>query len=130
MAHAIADQNATETIPFSYQFQANVFHDADGDTLTYTATQADDSALPARLAFDAASRTFSGTPGQGDVGTLSVKLSANDNRGGVASDLFEITVATWEAPIPGFGLYSLLALALLVTLAAVRAMQTRLARRR
>ncbi|NTV75870.1 MAG: hypothetical protein HGA66_16905, partial [Holophaga sp.] len=33
-----------------------------GDTLTYTATQADGSALPTWLTFTAATRTFSGTP--------------------------------------------------------------------
>ena len=41
----------------------NTFADTDtGDTLTYTATKSDDSELPSWLSFDAATRTFSGTP--------------------------------------------------------------------
>ena len=62
VANAIADQNATESSPFSFQFAANVFADVDGDALTYSATQADGAALPAWLSFNAATRTFSGTP--------------------------------------------------------------------
>ena len=39
VANAIADQNATEDQPFSFQFAGNTFADADvGDTLSYTAT--------------------------------------------------------------------------------------------
>src|SRR5262252_5766020 len=44
-----------------------------GDSLAYTATAADGSALPAWLSFNAATRTFSGTPAAGNVGTLAVK---------------------------------------------------------
>lgn len=62
-ASEIPDQAATEGMPFSYTFLANTFSDADGDTLTYTATRSDDTALPAWLDFNPATRTFSGTPG-------------------------------------------------------------------
>ncbi len=55
---------------FSYAFPEDTFNDADtSGTLTYTATRADDSMLPTWLSFDAATRTFSGTPMAGDTGT-------------------------------------------------------------
>ena len=47
VANAIPDQSATAGTAFSYAFPANTFSDADtGDTLSYTATKADDTALP------------------------------------------------------------------------------------
>jgi hypothetical protein len=49
-----------------------------GDTLALTATRADGSALPSWLSFNAATRTFSGTPANGDVGPIEVKLTATD----------------------------------------------------
>jgi hypothetical protein len=62
VATAIPDQSATAGTAFSYAFPANTFSDADtSDTLTYTATKADDTALPTWLAFAAGTRTFSGT---------------------------------------------------------------------
>ena len=79
---------------FSYAFPEDTFNDADtSGTLTYTATRADDSMLPTWLSFDAATRTFSGTPMAGDTGTVSVKVTASDTSGGSVSDEFDITVA-------------------------------------
>ena len=67
VATAISDQTATTGTAFSYQVPDTTFTDADSDTLTYSATLADDSMLPSWLSFDAATRTFSGTPnGRGD----------------------------------------------------------------
>jgi len=88
VANAIADQNASEDSAFSYQFAANTFADVDvGDTLTYTA-----STLPAWLSFDAATRTFSGTPANGDVGSFNVTVTATDGSNTTATDTFAITV--------------------------------------
>ena len=88
----IPDQTATVGTAFRYQFSENTFNDTNGDALTYTATRGDDTALPAWLRFDANSRTFSGTPQAGDAGTLSVKVTADDRKGGMASDVFDIVV--------------------------------------
>ena len=69
VATAIQDQTATVGTALSFAFPADTFNDADSDTLTYTATQSDDTALPSWLSFAAATRTFSGTPasrGRGD----------------------------------------------------------------
>ena len=84
---------------FSYQFPANTFNDTDtGDTLSYMATKADDMTLPTWLGFDAATRTFKGTPAAADVETVSVKVTANDSNGGLVSDVFDIVVAADTTP--------------------------------
>ena len=93
VANAILDQNATEDTAFNFQFAANAFADVDvGDTLSYSASLADDSALPSWLSFDANNRTFSGTPANADVGTISIKVTADDGNGGTVSDTFTLTV--------------------------------------
>ena len=95
VANAIPDQSATEDAAFSFQFAANAFADVDaGDTLSYTT-----SALPAWLSFDAATRTFSGTPANGDVGSFTVDVTASDGNGGSVTDTFTISVTnTNDAP--------------------------------
>ena len=100
VANPIDDQVATEDAAFNFAFDANTFNDIDGDSLTYSATLAGGGALPAWLSFDAATRTFSGTPTNGDVGTVSITVDADDGQGGaLASDTFDIVVAnTNDAP--------------------------------
>ena len=94
VANTIPNQTAMAGTAFSYAFLANTFADTDpGDTLTYTATQSDDTALPSWLSFAAATRTFSGTPTAADVGTVSVKVTASDGHGGSVSDTFDIVVS-------------------------------------
>ncbi len=97
VANAIPDQTATVNAAFSFQFAANTFNDADGDTLTYTATKGDGTALPGWLSFAADTRTFSGTPTAANVGTVSVKVTATDGTHSV-SDSFDIAVVTTIAP--------------------------------
>ena len=99
VATAIPDQSATAGTAFSYVFPANTFSDADtGDTLSYTATKTDATALPTWLAFTAGTRTFAGTPQAADAGTVSVKVTASDGNGGSVSDTFDITVAADTTP--------------------------------
>lgn len=93
LANPISDQGATEDSPFSFQFANNAFTDDDGDNLTYTARLSGGGALPAWLSFDGGTRTFSGTPLNGDVGTISVEVTADDGNGGTpATDTFDIVV--------------------------------------
>lgn len=101
VANLIADQTATEDSLYSFQVDANNFNDVDtADTLTYTATLADETALPSWLTFDAATRTFSGTPLNGDVGTLNVNVIATDSANTTATDSFTLSVNnTNDAPI-------------------------------
>jgi hypothetical protein len=57
------------------------------------------AALPPWLAFDPATRTFSGTPANADVGAIDIKVTATDGSGTLASDEFRLTVAnTNDAP--------------------------------
>jgi VCBS repeat-containing protein len=93
VALALDDQEAVEDMPFSFTVPQDAFRDVDvGDTLTLSAAQADGSALPPWLQFDAASRTFSGTPADGDVGSVAVRLTATDLAGAQASQSFAINV--------------------------------------
>ena len=96
VANPIDDQTATVGTALNFTFPTNTFADTDaGATLTYTAIQSDDSALPAWLSFAAATRTFSGTPTA--AGTVSVKVTASDGTDSV-SDTFDIVVS---AAVPG-----------------------------
>ncbi len=63
LASPLAGQSAQAGLPYSYMISAATFVDPDaGDVITYSVTRADGSALPAWLSFDAATRTFTGTP--------------------------------------------------------------------
>ena len=94
LAVQTGSQNAIVGSAFSLVLPAGTFTDVDaGDTLSYTATAADGSPLPAWLTFNATTRTFSGTPTAADVGTLGVKVSATDLGGLAASETFNIAVA-------------------------------------
>ncbi len=83
VANAITDQNASVSNAFSFVVPSNSFADVDtSDTLTYTAQLVDSNGnlvsggtLPTWLTFTAGTRTFSGTPAIGDVGTIYVKVS-------------------------------------------------------
>lgn len=100
VANAIPDQNATVADAFSYQFASNTFTDGDDDSLTYTATKSDDSALPSWLTFTSGTRTFSGTPAVDDIATTAVKVTASDGTDTV-SDTFNLSVSALpnQAPV-------------------------------
>ena len=77
-APSLSNQTATEDEPFSYAF--STVSDAEGDGITYSATLADDSAIPGWLGFDASTRTFSGTPLEPDTpDTLAIRVTATDD---------------------------------------------------
>ena len=103
----IPSQTATEDADFSFTFPEDTFNDVDpGDTLTYTATLADGSELPGWLTFDPATRTFSGTPTNNDVGEVTVTVTATDTGAESISNNFTLTVEnvndapTLNNPIP------------------------------
>ena len=104
----MADQTATAGSAFNYTFSANAFIDRDGDSLTYTAkllTNNVEGPLPVWLTLNSSTRTFSGTPGSGDTGTLLIRVWADDSNGGTASGTFMLTVsaATNNVPTASFG---------------------------
>jgi hypothetical protein len=90
----IADQVATEDALFVLTLPPGMFADVDaGDSLTLSASLANDDPLPAWLGFNVPARTFSGTPLNGDVGTIDVKVSATDVAGASAATTFTLTAA-------------------------------------
>nr|WP_304665064.1 calcium-binding protein [Pseudomonas savastanoi] len=92
LVSAVADLSIESGQALKYVMPASAFVDVDaGDQLSYRATLANGSALPAWLIFDAATRTFSGTPD--NEGTVSVKVSAIDSSAAVATDVFDIVVS-------------------------------------
>ena len=91
VANNIGTQNATERSPFLYLMPANTFFDFDaGNVFTYSV-----SSLPTWLSFDPATRTFSGTPADTDVGFADITVTATDNGSpttAAASDVFRLFV--------------------------------------
>jgi Ca2+-binding RTX toxin-like protein len=98
---ALLDQAATEDAAFTWQLPANSFSDPDaGDILTYSAKLANGTALPTWLTFDAVTQRLSGTPANGQVGSIDIKIIATDKLGASAEDIFKLTVQnTNDAPI-------------------------------
>ena len=97
LTRPLEDQRADTGSDFSYTIAADTFTDVDvaeGDVLTLTASLADGSDLPAWLTFDAATATFSGTPGPQDNGELHIRLTATDGAGASVSDDFVVTLNT------------------------------------
>jgi len=93
VATPIADIASNEDALFSLDISSN-FSDADiTDILSYSATLADGSPLPSWLGFDSLTGIFSGTPLNADVGSISIKVIADDNNGnGTAEDIFDIVI--------------------------------------
>ncbi|WP_041764141.1 putative Ig domain-containing protein [[Leptolyngbya] sp. PCC 7376] len=75
---------------FNFTFFSKTFKDEDDDNLIYTATLADGPALPTWLDFDPSTQTFSGTPTSDE--TITVKVTADDNKGDTISDEFNFTI--------------------------------------
>jgi Ca2+-binding RTX toxin-like protein len=97
---ALVDQAAAQGGAFNYTIPASAFTDPDtGDTLTYSATLTDGSALPSWLVFNAVTRAFSGTPAT--LGTLSVKVTAKDSGNLSASDIFDVAVSVQNLTLNG-----------------------------
>ncbi|MBF0462771.1 MAG: putative Ig domain-containing protein, partial [Magnetococcales bacterium] len=102
VADQVSDQSVQQGAAFHYQFLPDAFTDPDGDALTLSATLMDGSqgglgtllttSSASWLHFDPSTRTFTGQPGTGDVGTLNVKLTATDPSGASVSDTFNILV--------------------------------------
>jgi Ca2+-binding RTX toxin-like protein len=95
LAASIADQQVAEDAAWTFVLPAGTFADEDDGAaaLALAARLADGSALPAWLSFDAATRTFSGTPANADVGRIEVRVTATDPSGASVSDVFALAVA-------------------------------------
>ena len=101
LTRALVAQAATEIVAFSLVLPSDAFTDVDaGDTLSYAAKLANGNPLPSWLTFNAATRTFSGTPTYEDVtgffgqpnAAISLRVIATDSRGASAFSDFALTV--------------------------------------
>ncbi|NGZ07105.1 MAG: tandem-95 repeat protein [Magnetococcales bacterium] len=90
VAAPIANQSWSGSGAKSFQVPTTTFTDADGDTLTWSATLADGSNLPAWLNFAPGTRTFSGNPPANTV-PLNLKVTVNDGQGGSVYTTFTLS---------------------------------------
>ncbi|MBD9437279.1 putative Ig domain-containing protein [Pseudoxanthomonas sp. PXM03] len=96
VAIPIPDRYVDYHVNWSYTVPANTFSDANGDTLTYSA-----SGMPSGMTFNATTRTFAMyTPRTGTGMNYTLTVTVSDGRGGFASDQFVLVVYAWE---PGGG---------------------------
>ena len=93
------DQEATTGDLFTYVIPADAFTDADGNPLTYTAALSDGGRLPSWLTFDPATRTFTGTPGPGDGGTVRVTVMVSDGTATVSDEFALMVTVRNTAPV-------------------------------
>lgn len=91
---SIPFQYAVEDQAFELSVAPNFFIDREaGDTLRYTATLADGSALPSWLVFDAGNLRFHGTPPNAVAGSsLNIVLRASDEANASAQASFRLVV--------------------------------------
>ena len=101
VANGIANQSASQGSAFTFTLPGGAFVDNDpGETLTYGVSLADGSALPSWLVFNPQTQTFSGTPENGDVGTLTIRVTATDkNSVPVSSDFTLVVNNVNDAPV-------------------------------
>jgi VCBS repeat-containing protein len=93
LSRCLADVQLARGQSFEWRIPAGSFTDRDrNDQLSYTATLKNGQPLPAWLAFDAATQTFSGTAPAGATGSLEVRVTAGDGHGqcSSASDVFKV----------------------------------------
>ena len=88
VANPIEDQQVMVNEPFSLTIPDNVFQ---GDSFQVSLTQADGSALPDWLTYDAQTNTLSGTPPEGNT-TLTLQVTATDSQGNSVNDEFILSV--------------------------------------
>ncbi|WP_052700177.1 putative Ig domain-containing protein [Methylocucumis oryzae] len=95
LAEPLDNQTVIYDNPLIYRIPRASFIDVDsGDTLRYSATLSDGSALPAWLNFNAKGLLFTGTPSASDVGDLTIDVIVTDKAGAQTSDQFTLSVTS------------------------------------
>jgi Ca2+-binding RTX toxin-like protein len=90
----LSDQTATEGSVFNFVVPPGAFADPDaGDVLGYSARLSSGALLPAWLSFDAATRSFSGTPPSTAQGVIDVRVTVTDSTGATVNDVFRLDIA-------------------------------------
>ena len=92
VAEAIADVSGLEVKATRDVSLAGVFNDADGDSLTITATSSDDARATVTVAPDGSNLTLTGVA----EGTATITVTAEDPDGNRVSDAFSVSVEAEE----------------------------------
>ncbi len=93
-----ATQSWTGGQNVNFALASNTFTDPQNETLTYSAKQANGSALPSWLSFNAVTDTFSGTA-PNTAASLSLKVTATDSSGLSASETFGVSITAAAASL-------------------------------
>jgi hypothetical protein len=96
----IPGQTAREGSTFSFILPSGIFASQDL-TLTLSVIGENDEPLPVWLSYDIAAKTLSGTPGNGDEGTVNLKVIATDTQGNSAFTTLSISVIDEKAFVSG-----------------------------
>ncbi|MEO9965416.1 MAG: putative Ig domain-containing protein [Reichenbachiella sp.] len=105
IAQQIPDQSTPEDALYTYQIPDQTFVDPDNDELIYSAGIVpnglnDNSTLPDWLTFNSVNGTLIGTPSYESIGSLILRITANDQKGGLVVDQFTLTItAVNDAPV-------------------------------
>ena len=95
----LSDRSAIEDTPFSIQLQQRIYSDVDGDTLGFALVQADGSALPDWISFDATTLTLSGQAPQDLFGNVGLRLQISDGQATISDDFNLAITGTPDAPV-------------------------------
>jgi len=106
LAHPLIDQTLFAGSLFNFSLPSDSFTDPDGDVLSYQVTMADGTGIPPWLSFDAATRTFSGTPDPTDIGTWNLLVTAKDPALASAITSFVVTVSAPDNTAPTVSSFS------------------------
>ena len=99
LENPIIDQTINGGEETIFTFPANTFSDPQGDTLSYTAKLVDGSNLPSWLVFDG-QRKFTANPTNANVGSITIRVTADDGNGHTTDTTFVMTVLLGnEAPV-------------------------------
>ncbi|WP_160153352.1 putative Ig domain-containing protein [Microbulbifer sp. ALW1] len=96
----LLDRSVQETSTATYTFASDSFTDANGTALTYSAKLNSGSALPSWITFNASTRKFTFSPAYGNQGNYDIKVTADDGRGGVVSDVFRLSITQGPNRVP------------------------------
>ncbi len=92
LLNPIPNQTTAVGFPYHYAIPTNTFTIPPGEFLTYRATQSDGTTLPNWLGFLSSKVEFQGAPQPSDKGEISLKVIAEDLKGGATENSFNLKV--------------------------------------
>ena len=104
VANPIPNQGVTVPNAFNFTVPSDTFADSAAAIVSYAATLADGTPLPAWLSFDPNACAFSGTPALTDVATVQILVTATDANNSQVSAPFTLHVYPPQTAGQGLGL--------------------------